>query len=175
MKRSALVLGLVALLSGCGGRSASEPARARTLVLGWHETVGRPGARMIVDVRKLIVRPQGWEVAASVRNDTSVTFYVGRPHHQGKSEFGLLVLPTSGASQADILAASPGVFAARVEPPLPRVLRPGEAWSGTFSGRGRLERGRYVRVELGRFTTVGTPQRGVPWRFRYITDHVVKL
>ena len=37
------------------------------------------------------------------------------------------------------------------------------------------ERGRYVRVELGRFTTVGTPQRGVPWRFRYITDHVVKL
>src|SRR4051812_21403488 len=120
MTRMALALGLVSLVSACGGRPASEPARARAIPLGWHETVGRPGARVIVNVRRLTVRPQSWEVAASIRNDTGVTFYVGRPHHEGKSEFGLLVLSTSGASQTDILAASPGVFASTVEPVLPR-------------------------------------------------------
>jgi hypothetical protein len=128
---------------------------------------------MIVDVRGLVVRSNGWSVAATVKNDTQVTMTIGRPHHPGETEFGLLLLASSKAS--DVEAAGPGVLATEFVPGLPAVLRPRATWSGTFSGRGRLSKARYVRIQLGRFTTVGPAQPGVPWRFRYITDHVVRL
>jgi hypothetical protein len=163
-----LVLG-----AGCGGSSTTPPARARTIALDWHEETGRAGASMIVDVRRLVVRPNGWTVTASVTNETHVTMTIGRPHHPGETEFGVLVLDT--ARLKDIHAAGPGVFASHGGPPAPFALRPGETWSGTFSGPGRLVAGRYVRVELGPVTTVGPPQPGVPWRFRYITDHVMRV
>lgn len=164
---------LVVLAAGCGANSASSPARARTIALDWHELTGHPGARMIVDVRRLVVRPNGWSVAAAVKNDTQVTMTIERPHHPGETEFGVLVLGSRKPSDVD--AAGPGVFATHVVPRAPVALRPRETWSGTFSGPGRLSSGRYVRVELGRFTTVGPPQRGVPSRFRYITDHVLRV
>jgi hypothetical protein len=164
---------LVLLSAGCGETATSKPARSRTIALNWHEAPGPAGARMIVDVRTLVVGTNGWSVTAAVKNDTHVTMTVGRPHHQGETEFGLLVLGSGKPSAVD--AAGPGVFATRVVPRAPVVLDPREKWSGTFSGPGRLSTGRYVRVELGRFTTVGPPQRGVPWRFRYITDHVLRL
>ena len=46
--------------------------------------------------------------------------------------------------------------------------------SGTFSGPGRLSKARFVRIELGRFS--GYRAAGsVPRRFRYVTDHVLRL
>jgi hypothetical protein len=168
-----LLFMLVLLTVGCGETSASSPALARTIALDWHELTGDPGARMIVDVRRLVVRPNGWSVDAAVTNDTHVTMSISRPHHPGDTEFGVLVLGSRTPSYVD--AAGPGVFATHVVPRAPIILRPRETWSGTFSGPGRLSSGRYVRVELGRFTTVGTAQRGVPERFRYITDHVVRV
>jgi hypothetical protein len=54
------------------------------------------------------------------------------------------------------------------------VLRPHEQWSGTFSGPGRLSKARFVRIELGRFARYRAT-RGVPWRFTYVTDHVLRL
>jgi hypothetical protein len=168
-----LLFGLVLLAPSCGATSTSRPAQARAIALDWHELTGHPGARMIVDVRRLVVRPNGWSVTASVTNDTRVTMSISRPHHQGKTEFGVLVLGSRKLTNINV--AGPGVFAAHVVPRTPLVLRPREIWSGTFSGPGRLSSGRYVRVELGRFTTVGPAQRGVPERFRYITDHVVRV
>jgi hypothetical protein len=112
-------------------------------------------------VRKLTIRRNGWSVAAAVRNNTRASFLIERPHHPGETEA--------------VERAGPGVFATRFEPPLPRVLRPRSEWSGTFSGPGRLSSGRYVRVELGRFTNYGIQRRGIPRRFRYISDHVLRL
>jgi hypothetical protein len=80
--------------------------------------------------------------------------------------------------QARIVALSilPGLATSPVAPRHPaRLLAAGATWSGTFSGRGRLAAASYVRFEFGRFTTVGAVQQGVPWRFRYITDHVLRL
>jgi hypothetical protein len=128
---------------------------------------------MIVDVQHLVIGRDRWSVAATVRNDTHVTLLVGRPHHAGGTEFGLLLL--ANRSSSAVRAAGPGVFASTFVPGLPALLRPGARWSGTFSGRGRLPRARYARIELGRFTTVGPAQHGVPWRFRYITDHASRL
>jgi hypothetical protein len=124
-------------------------------------------------VRRLSIRPNGWSVSAAVRNNTRASFLIERPHHPGQTEFGLLVLDSGDVEAVE--RAGPGVFATRFEPPLPRVLRARGEWSGTFSGQGRLSGARYVRVELGRFTNYGTQRRGVPRRFRYITDHVLRL
>jgi hypothetical protein len=166
---------LVLAAGGCGGESTSAPARPRTVALDWHEAPGRAGARLIVDVRRLVVRADGWSVDARVKNGTTVPYTIGRPHHPGQSEFGVLLLSSPSVQADDIAAAGPGVLASRYSPPLPRVLHPGEAWSGTFSGRGRLTGARYLRVQLGRFTTVGPRRPGLPWRFGYVTDHVLKL
>ena len=146
----------------------TPPARARVITLGWHERSG-----IAVDVRKLVVRPNGWSVSAAVRNDTGATFLIERPHHPGQTEFGLLVLDSGDVEAVE--RAGPGVFATHFDPPLPRVLRPRGEWSGTFSGPGRLTNARYARIELGRFTNYGTERRGVPRRFRYISDHVLRL
>lgn len=174
LPQPALACLLAALATtGCGQTSTSSPARTRKIPLDWHEASRPPGSRLIVDVRGLEVRPGGWTVTAAVRNDTRVTLAIGRPHHPGQTEFGLLVLPSASVRAVD--DAGPGVFASSFTPAIPRALHPQDAWSGTFSGRGRLAEGHYVRVELGRFTTVGPPRHGVPWRFRYITDHVVRL
>jgi hypothetical protein len=126
-----------------------------------------------VDVRKVVIRPNGWGVSAAVTNDAGVALLIERPHHPGEAEFGLLLLDSRDVEAVD--RAGRGVFATRFEPPLPRVLRPREKWSGTFSGPGRLSEARYVRVELGRFTNYGARHGGVPRRFRYITDHVLRL
>lgn len=144
-------------------------------MLDWHEAPGRVGARMIVDVHRLFVRRNGWSVDARVQNGTTVVYTIGRPHHPGQSEFGVLLLSSPSVEADDLAAAGPGVLASRFSPPLPRVLHPGEVWKGRFSGRGRLAGARYLRVQLGRFTTVGRREPGLPWRFGYVTDHVLKL
>jgi len=156
------------LAAGCGGTSVTPPARARVITLDWHERSG-----IAVAVRKLVVRPNGWSVSAVVRNNTGATFLIERPHHPGQTEFGLLVLDSADIEAVE--RAGPGVFASHFDPPLPRVLRPRGEWSGTFSGPGRLTNARYARIELGRFTNYGAQRRGVPRRFRYISDHVLRL
>jgi len=108
-----------------------------------------------------------------VRNDTPVGLLIERPHHPGEAEFGLLPLDCSDVEAVE--RAGSGVFATRFEPPLPRVLRPHSSWSGTFSGPGRLSEARFVRVEFGRFTRYGSARGELPRRFRYVTDHVLRL
>jgi len=177
VRRRFLTAAVLLLLAagGCGGDSTSAPARPRTVVLDWHESPGRAGARLIVDVSRLVVRRDSWSVDARVKNGTKVAYTIGRPHHPGQSEFGVLLLSSPSVEADDIAAAGPGLLASRYSPPLPRVLHPGEEWNGTFSGRGRLTAAHYLRVQLGRFTTVGPRRPGLPWRFGYVTDHVLKL
>jgi hypothetical protein len=167
------VLFLLVTTSGCGEASTSTPARVQTIALNWHEAPGPKHATIVVDVRRLVVRANGWSLVASVKNDTRVAMTLGRPHHPGGTEFGLL--PVASTRPSEVETAGAGVFASDFAPRLPRALRPGETWSGTFSGRGRLSKVRYVRIELGTFTTIGPARRDVPWRFRYITDHVARV
>ena len=162
----------VVTLSGCGTSSSVAPARKQTIELNWHEAPGPPGNRLIVNVQRLIIRRDGWTVAASIENETRGTLTIGRRHRRHGTEFGVLVLPSP---RADAVAkAGPGIFATRFSPTAPSRLRPGQRWKGTFSGPGPLPIGGFVRIELGSFGS-SRPERPISRKFRYITNHALRL
>jgi hypothetical protein len=55
------------------------------------------------------------------------------------------------------------------------LLSPGERWSGTFSGRGRLPRDVPIRVVLGRFVISGQVPRGLVRMFLCVSHRYVRL
>jgi hypothetical protein len=163
---------ILAFSSGCGTSSAVVSARDQTIKLDWHEARGRPGNRLIVDVRRFIISNGGWTVVAAIKNDTPGTLTIARRHRRGGTEFGLLVLPSGSADAVN--NAGPGNFASRFTPAAPTRLLPGETWQGKFSGPGRLPVGGHVRIEFGSFATSNS-ERTVAREFRYITDHGLLL
>ena len=157
------------VLCGCASSSALAPARKQTVELDWHEAPGRPGNRLIVDVRRLVISHSGWSVTAAIENDTPGTLTIGRRHRRGGTEFGVLVLPSASAHA--VSNAGPGIFASRFTPAAPTRLGRGERWQGTFSGPASLSVGGYIRIQFGSLGT-SNPQR---IDFRYITDHSLLL
>jgi hypothetical protein len=93
----ALIVALVA--AGCGPASLPPRAAEQTITLNWHEASGPPGNRLIVDVRRFVVRRDGWAVSATVENDSRATLVVSRRHRRHGTEFGILLLP--GASWSE--------------------------------------------------------------------------
>ena len=97
-----------------------------------------------------------------------------RPHTD-ETFFGLAVF--RGARTAEVRARVGArsihvqLVADRFEPRLPRRLAPGSGWSGTFSGPGRLPRGRFVRVVVGRFALLGHAPPGLYREFICVSEH----
>ena len=120
-------------------------------------------------MRRFIVRRNGWAVSAGVKNDSQATLVISRRHRRHGTECGILLIPSRSKRAAQ--NAGPGLFASRFRPALPVSLRPGERWSGTFSGAGRLPEGDYVRIQLGSFGASGTLRPPISMQFEYITDH----
>ena len=54
-------------------------------------------------------------------------------------------------------------------PPVPTLLRPGEGWTGTFSGPDGLAAGTLVRVQFGQFATLHAD------RYTWVTDHAYRV
>jgi hypothetical protein len=168
-------LALLAVLAaaGCGTSESPHPATDQTIALNWKEAAGPPGNRLIVDVRRFIVRRNGWAVSAGVKNDSQTTLVISRRHRRHGTECGILLIRSRSKRAAQ--NAGPGLFASRFRPALPVSLRPGERWSGTFSGAGRLPEGDYVRIQLGSFGASGTLRPPISMQFEYITDHTFRL
>jgi hypothetical protein len=169
-----LSCGLALAALGCGGEPRDvEPPRPRVVLLNWHEAAGKPGERMIVRIASVAVRERGWSVRASLENDTAATLFIGRPHTTERATFGLV----PAASTRKRGSVPTGLLATRYSPPLPRILDPGERWTGTFSGGGVVRRGTRVRIAFGTFWAYGgvrvTGRRRM--LFRVFTDHVVTL
>jgi hypothetical protein len=172
--KSCLASLAVLAAAGCGTTvESSHYAPEQTIALNWHETAGPPGNRLIVDVRRFVVLGNGWAVSAGVKNDSHATLEISRRHRRHGTECGILLLGTR--SKRAVQNAGPGFFASRFRPALPVSLRPGERWSGTFSGPGRLPAGDYVRIELGSFGASGTVRPPISRQFEYITDHTFRL
>jgi hypothetical protein len=100
-------------------------------------------------------------VSGSVVNRTKQPLRVVYMHEPpGRNGFGIVV------GRPDI---APVATATRFDPPVPILLRPGEGWSGTFSGPDRLARGVLVHVQFGQFGTVHAD------RFTWVTDHAYRV
>jgi hypothetical protein len=139
-------------------------ALADTVNLGWQETAKKAGhAQLTFTVKSIEFGNGGWTVTATFRNVTKTTVHVGR-------EYGLLLLRTKGVSEAE-LGKGAASFARSFSKPLPAALRPGESWTGTFSGTGTPPTGVYVRVIFGRFTGGFAGTRGFYW----VTDHAYRF
>ena len=143
------------------------------VALRWREASGKPGERLDVRVVSLTVRERGWRVRASIENDTAAPLFIGRPHTDERGTFGLV----AAASTRERGSVPTGLVATDYSPPLPRILDPGEKWSGTFSGRGVLRAGTRLRIAFGTFWAYGGVRVAGRRRmlFRVFTDHAVRL
>jgi hypothetical protein len=102
-----------------------------------------------------------------------------RPHETGETLFRFAPYRTTSFREVrrrpESATAKPRTYADRVEPALPRLLQPGEGWSGTFSGLGRLPRDVPIRVVLGRFMFNGKVPRGFVRGFLCVSRRYVRL
>jgi hypothetical protein len=175
--RAIAVCGLAALAVGCGG--AREPvdwAEPQTLPLGGAETCGDPGERIRLDLGRLELGRDRWQVTAAFINDSDAPVRIFRPHTDAGTYFGLMVFRTASAEEIERRVREARIhiqlIADRFRPPLPRLVEPGQGWRGTFSGPGRLPRGRDVRVVLGRFSI---KHRAPPVGFLCISERGTRI
>jgi hypothetical protein len=186
MRRALFVLAVAALAmlpAACGGgeRSVPEarPAPPQRAELGWEESFGKTGARMVFRVRELEVLRNGWRAAISITNQTDADYAVGDPRASLDRSFGLMLFPTGDVrelEQRNQAGELPAVRpAADYSPPLPLVLEPGGTWSGTISAHGSLAAGLFARVVFGALVPVDESPEGLPGVLVWITDHAYRL
>jgi hypothetical protein len=177
--RAAIVLGLAFVAAGCGSSSEQQWAPPQSVRLEWRENCGTRARPLPVETRRLAVGEHRWRVALSFRNETGITLGVLRPHATGETLFGLAPYRTTSyrevLQRAETANAKPRAYADRFEPRQPRLLSPGERWSGTFSGPGRLPRGVPIRVVLGRFVITGKVPRGFVRMFLCVSRQYTRL
>ncbi len=163
LTKSCWAASAVAILAGCGA-SATKSPHEQVAHVNWTES-GDPhnllGGPLVFEVRTLRIGPKGWSVEGSVANRTTQPLRIVYAHEPaGHNAFGIAVLHGTELASAR---------ATRLEPPVPTLLRPGEAWRGTFSGPDTLAPGVLVHVEFGQF---GTPHAD---RFTWVTDHAYRV
>lgn len=185
MRRAVLpaLLALV-LLAGCGGGEAPSlpeavPAPPQRAELGWEESYGEAGARMIFRVSELEVLEDGWKAAISITNETDAQYAVGDPRASLDRSFGLMLFPTGDLrelEQRNRAGELPALrAAASFAPPLPLVLEPGSTWAGTISAPGSLAAGLFARVVFGTLVPVDEAPEDLPGALVWITDHAYQL
>ena len=169
------VVALVACGEDTGGARTAPPQRIH---VGIRELDGRGGSGFVVTVRTLVLTRAGWAVDASVRNATTTSWLIGRPHSSAGTKFGLYVGRSPGELRPSSLErhvrTTPSLLADRFDPPLPRILRPNGSWSGRYSGRGSIAARSYVAFAFGRFLT-DRPPPGFPRRLIVVTSHAIRV
>jgi hypothetical protein len=177
--RAAVVVALVLAVAGCDSSSPAHWARPQTVRLAWRENCGTSARPLRVETRRLAVGPRRWRIELSLRNGTGITLGVIRPHAPAETLFGLAPYRTTSLREVQQRAqtgeAKPRSYADRFEPAPPRLLSPGERWSGSFSGLGRLPQRVPIRVVLGRFVITGPVPDGFARGFLCVSSRYVRL
>ncbi|HXG75692.1 MAG TPA: hypothetical protein VNJ53_03890 [Gaiellaceae bacterium] len=161
------------------GEGASVAARPQAAELGWRERFRAGNHALVFGVERFEVVPGGWRAEISIANETTTAFGVGDPRATLDRQFGVMLFATGKRDELERLnarGALPTLRAATAfEPPLPKILEPGEEWSGTISAPGALVAGSWVRVVFGALVAVGKPPEGLPARVVWISDHAYEL
>ncbi len=162
-----------------GGAGASRAATPQEAQLGWKERFRTGNHALEFGVERFEVVPDGWRAEISVGNETTTAFALGDPRATLDRQFGVMLFATGDRDELERLnarGALPTLRAATAyEPALPKVLEPGDSWSGTISAPGALVAGSWVRVVFGALVAVGKPPEGLPARVVWISDHAYRL
>jgi hypothetical protein len=175
---TSLVAAALVLAAGCGG-SDGRFAGPQVVRLGWHENCGTQADALPIETRRLVQTKTRWRLDLSFRNETRVGLNVIRPHFPGGTKFGLDVFRTTSPAEvrrrAELGRTTPDLLADRFRPRKPELLAPGDRWTGSFSGPGRLPAGVPIRVVLGRFFPLGSVPPGLYRGFICISEKAVRL
>jgi hypothetical protein len=155
---------------------AASPQQAK---LDWRESYGTGTQKLVFSVDSLQVMPNGWRARVSLENDTSVPYEVGDPKDAIDRTFGLMLFPSGDHSDLESKNEQgelPSVRrAVAYQPSLPRILEPGQSWSGTISAPGALVADSWVRVVFGPLISVGEPPEKLNDHVVWITDRAHPL
>jgi len=160
--------------------AASVAAGPQRAVLGWRETYGPAGEQLVFSVESLQVLPRGWQAHVSLENGTSISYeIVADPSRVRDRSFGLMLFATGDPDSLAKLnegGALPAVRPAEsYEPILPRILEPGDTWTGTISASGALVADSWARVVFGALISVGEAPAELGEQIVWITDNAYKL
>jgi hypothetical protein len=160
------------------GVAPSVAAGPQTATLGWTESYGPSGNKVVFTVDRLEVTDTGWKARVGIDNRTEIGWELA-PGATPEGSFGLQLFETGDAEELDERnrrGTLPAVRAAEdYSPELPRILEPGASWEGTMSARGSLVAGSYARVTFGTLIAVGNPPEGLSEMVVWITDHAYHL
>lgn len=158
-----MVRTLTLLLLAAAALAVPAVAGAPTYVLGWHETDVSGGRRVATfDVASLTRNATGWELRASMRNDSRFAERLTRAN--------IAVAVFTRIRPTDCTRFVP-LEANTFSPRFPILLGPGQRWNGTIRGDRPLPVGGYVRVVFAQFAG-GDPLRP---RWTWLTDHVLTV
>jgi hypothetical protein len=157
-------------------RPAAGPQQA---TLGWRESFGPAGEQLVFSVESLEVVRGGWRVEIGLENATSVSYELGGGSANANATFGLMLF-TSGElaelEQQNENGTLPAIrIASTFEPAMPRLLEPGDSWTGTMSARGALVADSWARVVFGPLVSVGPAPEDMSERVVWITDRAYRL
>ena len=158
---------------------ASVAAGPQSADLGWSETFGAAGERLVFTVDWLEVTRRGWRARIGIETESSVAYEVNDPRVTLDRAFGLMLFSTGDADELEQLNASGELPeprpATKFSPALPALLEPRASWEGTMSASGALVAGSWARVVFGTFVAAGKPPDELPERVVWITDHACRL
>jgi hypothetical protein len=159
---------------------AQPAAGPQRETLGWRETLGPPGDKLVFSVEAIEILQDGWRAEIGLENATSVPYEVAGRNAAVEHGFGLMLFSSGKIAELEeknesntLPAVRPAV---RFQPEPPAILEPGHSWAGTISARGSLVADSWVRVVFGALIPVGKPPDGLPEDgVVWITDHTHRL
>lgn len=154
-------------------------ADARTISLNWVEQRSKTyyaSTPMTFKVKDVVLTTKAWSVHASFTNRSKLTLKIAPPvgDYYAPHNFGLgwascvqgSLGPECGLKTLDYTYA---------KPKFPKLLEPGQTWSGVFGGPGRPVKGKLINVIFGTFFPPGAPQKDGAKEFDWVSSHAFKL
>jgi len=135
--------------------------------LGWVESA--PGT-MLLRVSRLEIWPHGWKAWVSFTNISNQNILLPKGGPASPIDFGLGVFTGINSPRLE----DPGnylIYADTITPKLPRLLKPGQRWSGTWESATPPRAKRILRLVFGVFFWQGRPPAGRAPFFLPVTQH----
>ncbi len=185
MTRVTLALLAVLVATGATACTGTEvtlppasPASLQEAQVNWVESTSSKPPRLVFQVERIHVTPNGWSARVAIRNDTGVGWSFG-DSNASTAPFGVMLFVTGAMDELERRIREgelPGLRGARtIRPVPPETLEPGQSWEGTIAAPGALAAGRWLRVVFGPLRADGQAPPGLGQELSWITDNALQL